>query len=214
MTSLKTQIAVIGAGHAGIEAALAAARTGADTVLFTMSLESIANMPCNPSIGGTGKGHQVYEIDALGGEMVKRTVSAPVRAAASAASIPACPAPITAISIRSDIKFLSFDQIYGYSISIYGYYLVKPTKVCYNEAEGSSNSRHACGEVPRCFRKRLEKYPASGYPQRPAISPTEAQVSRSRAFACSIRISSRVCITVFPYSRRKLSVRVTVLQWK
>ena len=67
--SEKTQIAVIGAGHAGIEAALAAARLGADTVLFTMSFESIANMPCNPSIGGTGKGHLVYEIDALGGEM-------------------------------------------------------------------------------------------------------------------------------------------------
>ena len=65
----KTQVAVVGAGHAGIEAALAAARTGIDTVLFTMSLDSIANMPCNPSIGGTGKGHLVYEIDALGGEM-------------------------------------------------------------------------------------------------------------------------------------------------
>ena len=65
----KTQVAVIGAGHAGIEAALASARTGIDTVLFTMSLDSIANMPCNPSIGGTGKGHLVYEIDALGGEM-------------------------------------------------------------------------------------------------------------------------------------------------
>ena len=64
-----TEIAIIGAGHAGIEAALAAARTGVDTALFTMSLESIANMPCNPSIGGTGKGHLVYEIDALGGEM-------------------------------------------------------------------------------------------------------------------------------------------------
>ncbi|MBO5203631.1 MAG: tRNA uridine-5-carboxymethylaminomethyl(34) synthesis enzyme MnmG [Clostridia bacterium] len=64
-----TYISIIGAGHAGIEAALAAARTGIDTVLFTMSLESIANMPCNPSIGGTGKGHLVYEIDALGGEM-------------------------------------------------------------------------------------------------------------------------------------------------
>ena len=64
-----TDIAVIGAGHAGIEAALAAARTGNDTVLFTISFESIANMPCNPSIGGTGKGHLVYEIDALGGEM-------------------------------------------------------------------------------------------------------------------------------------------------
>jgi tRNA uridine 5-carboxymethylaminomethyl modification enzyme len=66
---LKTQIAVIGAGHAGVEAALAAARMGLDTVLFTMSLDSIANMPCNPSIGGTAKGHLVYEIDALGGEM-------------------------------------------------------------------------------------------------------------------------------------------------
>jgi len=66
---LKTQIAVIGAGHAGIEAALASARMGLDTVLFTISLDAIANMPCNPSIGGTGKGHLVYEIDALGGEM-------------------------------------------------------------------------------------------------------------------------------------------------
>ncbi len=66
---LKTQIAVVGAGHAGIEAALASARMGLDTVLFTMSLDSVANMPCNPSIGGTAKGHLVYEIDALGGEM-------------------------------------------------------------------------------------------------------------------------------------------------
>ena len=64
-----TRIAVIGAGHAGIEAALAAARMGIDTILFTISLESVANMPCNPSIGGTAKGHLVYEIDALGGEM-------------------------------------------------------------------------------------------------------------------------------------------------
>ena len=62
-------VVVIGAGHAGIEAALASARLGVDTVLFTTSLEAIANMPCNPSIGGTAKGHLVYEIDALGGEM-------------------------------------------------------------------------------------------------------------------------------------------------
>ena len=67
--SQKTCVAVIGAGHAGIEAALASARMELDTVLFTMSLDSIANMPCNPSIGGTGKGHLVFEIDALGGEM-------------------------------------------------------------------------------------------------------------------------------------------------
>ena len=62
-------IAVIGAGHAGIEAALAAARLGCRTIIFTISLDAIGNMPCNPSIGGTGKGHLVYEIDALGGEM-------------------------------------------------------------------------------------------------------------------------------------------------
>ncbi len=67
--TLHTRIAVVGAGHAGIEAALAAARLGIDTILFTMSLESVANLPCNPSIGGTAKGHLVYEIDALGGEM-------------------------------------------------------------------------------------------------------------------------------------------------
>ncbi|MBQ9545170.1 MAG: tRNA uridine-5-carboxymethylaminomethyl(34) synthesis enzyme MnmG [Clostridia bacterium] len=67
----KTGTAVIGAGHAGIEAALASARMGIDTVLFTLSLDAIANMPCNPSVGGTGKGHLVMEIDALGGEMGK-----------------------------------------------------------------------------------------------------------------------------------------------
>ena len=65
----KTQIAVIGAGHAGIEAALAAARMGLDTVLFTINLDAVGNMPCNPSIGGSAKGHLVFEIDALGGEM-------------------------------------------------------------------------------------------------------------------------------------------------
>lgn len=62
-------IAVIGAGHAGIEAALAAARLGANTVCFTVNLDWVGNMPCNPSIGGTSKGHLVREIDALGGEM-------------------------------------------------------------------------------------------------------------------------------------------------
>ena len=64
-------IAVIGAGHAGVEAALASARLGMRTILFTLSLDTIANMPCNPSIGGTAKGHLVREIDALGGEMAK-----------------------------------------------------------------------------------------------------------------------------------------------
>ena len=62
-------IAVIGAGHAGIEAALAAARMGLRTVCFTINLDAVGNMPCNPAIGGTGKGHLVRELDALGGEM-------------------------------------------------------------------------------------------------------------------------------------------------
>lgn len=64
-------VAVVGAGHAGVEAALACARLGMKTVLFTISLDALANMPCNPSIGGTAKGHLVREIDALGGEMGK-----------------------------------------------------------------------------------------------------------------------------------------------
>jgi len=64
-------VAVIGAGHAGIEAALAAARLGCRTAIFTITLDAIGNMPCNPSIGGTGKGHLVFELDALGGEMGK-----------------------------------------------------------------------------------------------------------------------------------------------
>ena len=64
-------IAVIGAGHAGIEASLAAARLGLRTLCFTVNLDAVGNMPCNPAIGGTGKGHLVRELDALGGEMAK-----------------------------------------------------------------------------------------------------------------------------------------------
>ena len=64
-------VAVIGAGHAGIEAALAAARLGMKTVCLTISLDAVGNMPCNPAIGGTGKGHLVRELDALGGEMAR-----------------------------------------------------------------------------------------------------------------------------------------------
>ncbi|MBP5209836.1 MAG: tRNA uridine-5-carboxymethylaminomethyl(34) synthesis enzyme MnmG [Clostridia bacterium] len=69
MDRKQTSVLVIGAGHAGIEAALAASRMGVETVLLTLNLDAVGNMPCNPSIGGTGKGHLVFEIDALGGEM-------------------------------------------------------------------------------------------------------------------------------------------------
>ena len=62
-------VAVIGAGHAGIEAGLAAARLGCRTILFTINMDAVGNCPCNPSIGGTAKGHLVREIDALGGQM-------------------------------------------------------------------------------------------------------------------------------------------------
>ena len=67
----KYDVAVIGAGHAGCEAALACSRLGLKTLIFSISLECVANMPCNPNIGGTSKGHLVREIDALGGEMGK-----------------------------------------------------------------------------------------------------------------------------------------------
>ena len=68
---IDTDVCVIGAGHAGCEAALACARLGYRTVIFTMNVDSIAMMPCNPHIGGSSKGHLVREIDALGGEMGK-----------------------------------------------------------------------------------------------------------------------------------------------
>ena len=67
----KVDVCVVGAGHAGCEAALACARLGLETVIFTVSVDSIALMPCNPNIGGSSKGHLVREVDALGGEMGK-----------------------------------------------------------------------------------------------------------------------------------------------
>jgi tRNA uridine 5-carboxymethylaminomethyl modification enzyme len=72
------EVAVIGAGHAGCEAALAAARLGCRTILFSISLEAVANLPCNPNIGGTAKGHLVRELDALGGEMGKAADAATI----------------------------------------------------------------------------------------------------------------------------------------
>ena len=71
-------VAIIGAGHAGCEAALAAARLGCRAILFSISLDAVANLPCNPNIGGTAKGHLVRELDALGGEMGKAADAATI----------------------------------------------------------------------------------------------------------------------------------------
>ena len=71
LTIERYDVVIVGAGHAGCEAALACARTGLETIIFTVSVESIALMPCNPNIGGSSKGHLVREVDALGGEMGK-----------------------------------------------------------------------------------------------------------------------------------------------
>ncbi|PID82563.1 MAG: tRNA uridine-5-carboxymethylaminomethyl(34) synthesis enzyme MnmG [Clostridiales bacterium] len=75
----KVDVIVVGAGHAGVEAALSAARLGSETLLFSISLDALSFMPCNPSVGGTGKGHLVREIDALGGEMAINTDKATIQ---------------------------------------------------------------------------------------------------------------------------------------
>ena len=76
---IDTDIIVVGGGHAGAEAALAAARMGLNTLLITAKVDSIAKMPCNPSIGGLAKSHLVYELDALGGEWEKTPTPPPFR---------------------------------------------------------------------------------------------------------------------------------------
>ena len=93
-------VIVIGAGHAGIEAAHAAARLGARTAVFTLSLDFIGNMPCNPSIGGTAKGHLVREVDALGGLMGLAADATYLQSFSRACSMPARAPPYTVCACR------------------------------------------------------------------------------------------------------------------
>lgn len=143
--NLSTQIIVIGAGHAGVEAALAAARLGCDTVLFTLSLDTIANMPCNPSIGGTGKGHLVYEIDALGGEMGRvadavtlqsRTLNLGKGAAVQSKRIQADRRRYSALMKRTLERTPSLRLVQGEVVEL----LTKP---------GNDGRPHICGVVTR-----------------------------------------------------------------
>ena len=83
-------IIVVGAGHAGCEASLACARLGLNTVMFTVSVDSIALMPCNPNVGGSSKGHLVRELDALGGEMGTKPSSSP-KCSTSPKALPSIP---------------------------------------------------------------------------------------------------------------------------
>ena len=94
-------VIVIGAGHAGIEAAHAAARLGARTAVFTLSLDFIGNMPCNPSIGGTAKGHLVREVDALGWPQTPPTCKAGCSTAAKAPPYTVCACRQTASATTS-----------------------------------------------------------------------------------------------------------------
>ena len=102
----RVDVVVVGAGHAGCEAALACARLGLETVIFTVSVDSIALMPCNPNIGGSSKGHLVREIDALGGEMGKNIDKTMRKNETQRESLPPPPSDCLPTVLRSSTRHM------------------------------------------------------------------------------------------------------------
>ena len=117
-------VAVIGAGHAGIEAGLAAARLGCETIVFTINMDAVGNCPCNPSIGGTAKGHLVREIDALGGEMGKAADAATIQS--RMLNLGKGPA---VHSLRAQIDRREYSKIMKHTLELQEHLVVKQAEV-------------------------------------------------------------------------------------
>jgi len=111
-------IVVVGAGHAGCEAALAAARLGFETIVFTVSVDSIALMPCNPNIGGSSKGHLVRELDALGGEMGKNIDKTFIQSRMLNTSKGPAVYSLRAQADRKKYQYISYQKLSGYPQSL------------------------------------------------------------------------------------------------
>lgn len=142
----KFDIAVIGAGHAGIEAALAAARMGLETVIFTINLDAVGNMPCNPAIGGTGKGHLVRELDALGGEMGK----AADRACIQYRMLNRGKGPAVH-SLRAQADRRKYQQVMKHTLERQERLTVRQGEIVDLRAEGAACGRLCCAPGP-CMR--------------------------------------------------------------
>lgn len=127
----RCDVAVIGAGHAGIEAGLAAARLGCRTVLFTINMDAVGNCPCNPSIGGTAKGHLVREIDALGGEMGRAADAATIQS--RMLNLGKGPA---VHSLRAQIDRREYSKIMKHTLEIQPNLLLKQAEIVSLEREG------------------------------------------------------------------------------
>ena len=137
-------VAVIGAGHAGIEAALASARLGMDTICFTVNLDSVGNMPCNPAIGGTGKGHLVRELDALGGEMGRAADKACIQyRMLNQGKGPAVH------SLRAQADRRRYQEVMKHTLELQENLQVKQAEVVSIEVEAPSQESEKEGAVPR-----------------------------------------------------------------